>query len=90
MQPTRRRVHIINTGGTFGMKANADGSLAPVEGYATERVRGTNRAVPHRQVHDFMSCADLGIDLQTTRCRAQISAMEEFKEASMPLLSIEE
>ena len=31
-------MHIINTGGTFGMAKNADGSLAPVEGYATQRI----------------------------------------------------
>jgi L-asparaginase len=37
----QKRVLIIYTGGTMGMKPSEDGSLAPVPGYLTEEVRKT-------------------------------------------------
>lgn len=35
----RKRVFLIYTGGTMGMKPSADGSLAPEPGYLTERIK---------------------------------------------------
>jgi L-asparaginase len=39
MEAERRRVRILYTGGTMGMKYQEDGRLAPVRGYLTEQLK---------------------------------------------------
>lgn len=38
---SKKRIRILYTGGTMGMKPNQDGSLEPVPGYLTEQVKDT-------------------------------------------------
>ena len=53
-----KKVLILYTGGTMGMKPDADGALAPVPGYLTEEVKRTPE-LPRPEMPYFGSCMPL-------------------------------